>query len=146
MAFRSIRHFALALATAAILILPGEPVAMIRAANSTVTVGLVADLSGAASVYGVTIRNGAQLAADLINKAGGIRGHRINLLVGDGATSKTQVINLFQQYINGAHVLALIGPTLSSEAFSADPIAQSAGVPVVATSNTAPGITAIDRK
>jgi branched-chain amino acid transport system substrate-binding protein len=143
MAFRSIRHFALALATAAILILPGEPVAMIRAANSTVTVGLVADLSGAASVYGVTIRNGAQLAADLINQAGGIGGHRITLLVGDGATSKTQVINLFQQYITSAHVLALIGPTLSSEAFSADPIAQSGGVPVVATSNTAPGITAM---
>ena len=64
MAFRSIRHFALALATAAILILPGEPVALVRAASSTVTVGLVADLSGAAGVYGVTIRNGAQLAAD----------------------------------------------------------------------------------
>jgi branched-chain amino acid transport system substrate-binding protein len=102
MAFRSIRHVALALATAAVLILPGQPAAMIRAASSTVTVGLVTDLSGAAGVYGVTIRNGAQLAADLINKAGGIRGHRINLLVGDGATSKTQVINLFQQEITSA--------------------------------------------
>ena len=38
-------------------------------------------------------------------EAGGINGHRINLLVGDGATSKTQVINLYQQDINSAHAL-----------------------------------------
>jgi branched-chain amino acid transport system substrate-binding protein len=38
-------------------------------------------------------------------------------------------------------VLGIIGPTLSSEAHAADPIAQRAGVPVIATSNTASGIT-----
>ena len=37
-------------------------------------------------------------------------------------------------------MLALIGPTLSQQAFSADPIAQRRGVPVVAPSNTATGI------
>jgi branched-chain amino acid transport system substrate-binding protein len=141
MAFRSIQFGALALATA-VLTLLGQPAAMMHAA-SAIPIGLVADLSGSASVYGVSIRNGAHLAADLLNKAGGINGDRINLLVGDGATSKTQVINLYQQDINSAHVLALIGPTLSSEAFSADPIAQAAGVPVIATSNTASGITAM---
>jgi branched-chain amino acid transport system substrate-binding protein len=37
-------------------------------------------------------------------------------------------------------VVALIGPTLSQQAFAADPIAQRRGVPVVAPSNTALGI------
>src|SRR5690606_35796540 len=37
---------------------------------------------------------------------------------------------------------AIIGPTLSNGAFQAQPIAQEAGVPVVAISNTADGITA----
>jgi len=115
----------------------------IHAASAAIPVGLVADISGSASVYGVAIRNGAQLAADMINKANGINGHHLDLVVGDASSSPTQVINLFQQDINSAHVLGLIGPTLSSEAFKADPIAQQAGVPVVATSNTAPGITAM---
>ena len=53
------------------------------------------------------------------------------------------MVNLYQQDINSSQVLALIRPTLSSEATTADPIAQQAGVPVAATSNTAPGITAI---
>ena len=37
-------------------------------------------------------------------------------------------------------MLAIVGPTLSQEAVQADHIAQGLGVPVVATSNTAPGI------
>ncbi|WP_338038738.1 ABC transporter substrate-binding protein [Neosynechococcus sphagnicola] len=37
-------------------------------------------------------------------------------------------------------MVGIIGPTLSQQAFSADPIAQRAQVPVIAASNTAPGI------
>ncbi len=126
------------------LALAAHPLSATQAA-STIPVGLVADITGSASVYGVSIRNGAQLAADILNKASGITGHKLDLIVDDAASSETQVINIYQQDINSKHVLALIGPTLSSEALKADPIAQQAGVPVVATSNTAPGITAIGR-
>ncbi len=140
MAHRMIRRALLALAVSG-LALAGYPAAATRAASS-ITIGLVADITGSASVYGVSIRNGAQLAADILNKVGGINGHHIDLKVGDAASSETQVIDLYQQDIS-AGALALIGPTLSSEAFKADPIAQQAHIPVVATSNTAPGITAI---
>ncbi len=142
---RSIRRFSLAAAAVAALGLPlaARPATSIRAAGSGIPIGLVADITGASSVYGISIRNGAQLAADAINSKGGVGGQRINLMVGDAASSRTQVVNLYQQDINSSQVLALIGPTLSSEATTADPIAQQAGVPVVATSNTAPGITAI---
>jgi branched-chain amino acid transport system substrate-binding protein len=37
-------------------------------------------------------------------------------------------------------VVGIVGPTLSQQAFSADPIANRAGVPVIAPSNTAKGI------
>ena len=40
-------------------------------------------------------------------------------------------------------MLAILGPTLSSEALKADPLAQQAGIPVLATCNTAKGITAM---
>lgn len=111
--------------------------------SATVTVGLVADVTGPAGVYGRSIRNGAVLAAALINGRGGINGHRLSLEVRDGATSETRVVKLYHQIIGRDKVLALLGPTLSSEAQTADPIAQAAHVPVIATSNTAPGITAM---
>lgn len=144
MGFRHVRGVALALSVTTCLALAGQPALLAsHAAGSSVSVGLVADITGASSVYGVSIRNGAQLAADQINKAGGINGHTLNLMVGDSATSNTQVIDLYQQFINSDHVLGIIGPTLSSEAFKADPIAQQSGVPVIATSNTAAGISAM---
>src|SRR4051812_11157980 len=70
-----------------------------HADSAGIPVGLVADISGSASIYGVSIRNGAQLAGDTINRAGGINGHQLNLLIGDSATSNAQVVNLYQQYI-----------------------------------------------
>lgn len=114
----------------------------VQAADS-IRVGAVADVTGAQSVYGVSIRDGLDLAADEINAAGGMNGHKLELLVNDAASSKTQVISLFQQLIEQQKVLAIIGPTLSSEAKVADPLAQKAGVPVLATSNTASGIVEI---
>jgi branched-chain amino acid transport system substrate-binding protein len=142
MRIRRIRSVVLALAVTACLAVANQPVSVSHADNAKISIGLVADISGSASVYGVSIRNGAQLAADTLNKAG-VNGHQIDLLVGDAASSNTQVVDLYQQYINSQHVLGIIGPTLSSEAFKADPIAQQAGVPVIATSNTAPGISAM---
>jgi branched-chain amino acid transport system substrate-binding protein len=141
--FNRLRAGALALAVLAGTAAASQPMSISQAAGAPIRVGLVADVTGASSVYGVSIRNGAQLAADTLNKAGGINGHQIALLVGDAASSKTQVVDLYQQYINNQHVLGIIGPTLSSEALTADPIAQQAGVPVIATSNTVPGITAM---
>jgi branched-chain amino acid transport system substrate-binding protein len=61
--------------------------------------------------------------------------------VGDGRSDQNRVVELYRQFTEDRQMLGLIGPTLSSEAYLADPIAQRAGVPVIATSNTASGIT-----
>jgi branched-chain amino acid transport system substrate-binding protein len=57
----------------------------------------------------------------------------------DGASDEASAIAAFNLLIRRG-VVALIGPTLSQQAFAADPIAQRQGVPVVAASNTASGI------
>jgi branched-chain amino acid transport system substrate-binding protein len=64
---------------------------------------------------------------------------RVTLQVEDGASDEPSAIAAFNLLIRRG-VIALIGPTLSQQAFAADPIAQRQGVPVVAPSNTAKGI------
>jgi branched-chain amino acid transport system substrate-binding protein len=137
------RRGVIAASLAFLIVAAGQPLHASRAAGSAVGIGVVADITGASSVYGVSISKGANLAADDINKAGGINGHQLALTVSDAATSNTQVIDLYQQDIQNKSILGIIGPTLSSEALKADPIAQQAGLPVVATSNTAAGISAM---
>ncbi|MFN8529491.1 MAG: ABC transporter substrate-binding protein [Anaerolineae bacterium] len=109
--------------------------------SGDITIGALFTLSGAASVYGASQQAAVQLAVDEINAAGYLGGATLNVSFADSASDNDQAINAMTQLVEQEGVTAVIGPTLSREAFSADPVAQDAGVPVVAVSNTAIGIT-----
>lgn len=145
MIFRSLGRAALTLATAAVLTAGTAHPATPTHAAGAMAIGVVADLTGQGAAYGVSISKGAKLAGTLLNKAGGVDGAQVNVIVDDPGSVNSQVINLFQQLANQNHVLAIVGPSLSSEAFPADPVANGLGVPVVATSNTAQGIPQIGK-
>jgi branched-chain amino acid transport system substrate-binding protein len=108
-----------------------------------IKLGAAEALSGGAAQYGVSIRNGLQLAADEINAAGGVDGNKLVLVVEDEQGKKEEAINAFKKLIFQDKVLMLFGPTLSNSAQAADPIAQAAKTVVFGTSNTADGITSI---
>ncbi len=108
-----------------------------------IRIGVAEALTGGAAQYGLSIRNGFQLAADQINAAGGVGGAKIELVVEDEQGKKEEAINAFKKLIFQDQVLMLFGPTLSNSAQAADPIAQAAKVVVFGTSNTADGITSI---
>jgi branched-chain amino acid transport system substrate-binding protein len=113
-------------------------------AAETVKIGAAFSLTGNAAVYGAQQKAGVLLAVDEINKGGKLPGITLEAIVEDDGTSKEQGINVYQRFINRDKVSAIIGPTLSTTATAADPIAQAAKTPVVAVSNTAPkGITDI---
>ena len=104
-----------------------------------VPVGAVLSLTGNANVYGQDQRTGLNLALSAINGGGGINGKPVTLSIEDGGSDEPAANAAFTLQINRG-VLALVGPTLSQQAFSANPIAQRRGVPVVGPSNTATGI------
>src|ERR671937_2044623 len=113
-------------------------------AAGTVKVGAALSMTGAAAVYGATQKAGIQLAVDEVNQKHPIPGVKLEAIIEDDGSTKEQGINVFQRFINRDKVSVIIGPTLSTTATAADPIAQMAKVPVLAVSNTAPtGITDI---
>lgn len=87
---------------------------------------------------------GAQIAERFFNERGGINGRPIELVFQDTGGDEAGTINAFQNLIS-AGVVGIVGPTLSQQAFAADPEAEKAGVPVLAPSNTARGIPEIGR-
>ena len=128
-----------AIALAAVAALAGVPAA--QAAD--IRIGVAEALSGGAAQYGISIRNGFQMAAEEINAAGGINGSKIELVIEDEQGKKDEAINAFKKLIFQDKALMLFGPTLSNSAQAADPIAQGAKIVVFGTSNTADGITTI---
>ncbi len=109
-----------------------------------ITLGAVHDLSGATAIYGTSIQKGINLAVQQINdqKFFG-EGHTLKVEFEDAAGDPKQAIAAYEKLTADPNIVAILGPTLSSEAQSADPVAQQAKVPVVASSNTASGITTI---
>jgi branched-chain amino acid transport system substrate-binding protein len=83
---------------------------------------------------------GAKIAEKYFNDKGGVNGTPIKLIFQDTSGDEAGAINAFQTLINKDKVVGIIGPTLSQQAFSTDPVAERAKVPVVAASNTAAGI------
>ncbi len=112
-------------------------------AAEPIKIGVAEALSGGAAQYGISIRNGFQMAADEINAAGGVNGSKIELVIEDEQGKKEEAINAFKKLIFQDKALMLFGPTLSNSAQAADPIAQASKIVVFGTSNTADGITSI---
>jgi branched-chain amino acid transport system substrate-binding protein len=109
----------------------------------SVKLGAVESLTGDNASYGVPIRKGIELAVEEVNAGKFLGGSRLALTVMDDKADKQEGISVFTKLINEEKVSAIIGPTLSSTAFAAGPIAQKAGVPMLGTSLTALGITAM---
>lgn len=108
----------------------------------TVSLGAVFALSGSAGVYGTSQQQAVQLAVTEINDSAYL-GEGTTLEVGfeDSAGDAEQAISAMTKLVEEDGVVAVLGPTLSTEAFAADPIAQENETPVMGVSNTAIGIT-----
>ncbi|HEV8021157.1 MAG TPA: ABC transporter substrate-binding protein, partial [Candidatus Lustribacter sp.] len=70
-------------------------------------------------------------------------GANLSFDVEDAASDGAQVVNLMQKFTTDGTTPLELGPTLSGEAFRAFPIAKAANFPVMGTSTTAEGVTAI---
>lgn len=115
-----------------------------QAGAEEVKIGFAFSMTGGSAAYGEAQKRGAQLAIDEINAEDkAADAIKIAPIFEDDASTPQQGINVFQKFINADKVAIIIGPTLSNTAKATDPIAQQAGVPVLAISNTAKGITEI---
>ncbi|MBZ0291027.1 MAG: ABC transporter substrate-binding protein [Anaerolineae bacterium] len=108
----------------------------------TVTMGAIFGLSEAVSVYGTVQQQAVQLAVDEVNASGYLgEGTTLEFSFEDSAGNRDQAIAAMTKLVEEDGVVAVLGPTLSSEAFAADPIAEENGTVVMGVSNTANGIT-----
>ena len=83
---------------------------------------------------------GVKIAEKYFNDRGGVNGTPIKMVFQDTGGDEAGAINAFQTLINQDRVVGIVGPSSSQQAFSANPIAERAKVPVIGASNTAKGI------
>ena len=104
-----------------------------------IPIGIAVAQTSNVSLFGQEQVAGAKIAETYFNKKG-VNGTHIRLVFQDTGGDEAGAINAFQNLINQEKVVGIVGPTLSQQAFSADPVANRAKVPVLGPSNTAKGI------
>jgi branched-chain amino acid transport system substrate-binding protein len=108
--------------------------------ETPIAIGIAVAQTSNVALFGQEQVAGAKLAEKLINARGGIGGTPIRLVYQDAGGDENGAINAFQNLITKERVVGIVGPTLSQQAFAADPIAERAKIPVLGPSNTAKGI------
>lgn len=110
------------------------------AVADSIPIGVAVAQTSNVALLGQEQVTGAKIAEKYFNDKGGVNGTPIKLVFQDTAGDEQGTINAFNTLITQDKVVGIVGPTLSQQAFAADPIAERAKVPVLGPSNTAKGI------
>src|SRR6201993_395192 len=101
-------------------------------AENTIKIGFPMPLSGPASVYGVPITKGAEMAVQEINAKGGVLGRKLELLERDSKANADEAVRLARELIIKNNVDFLSGTLTSAEAPAVSTIAKENKVVFVA--------------
>ena len=107
--------------------------------SDTIQIGYVGALSGETAVWGQAGLNGMKLTAKEINDKGGILGKKIEIIGLDGQGKPIDSVNALKKLQE--NVLAVIGTNFSSCNIAMAPVADQAGVPLIATAASNPKVT-----
>jgi branched-chain amino acid transport system substrate-binding protein len=100
-------------------------------AADPIKVGLSGPFTGGSSSMGVSMRDGAELAAKEINKAGGVLGRPLELVQRDDEGKNEVGVQVAQELINKEQVVATLGFINTGVTLAATRFYQEAEIPVI---------------
>jgi len=112
-----------------------------RAVAQTIKIGAIQPMTGWGAEEGGYVVNGAKIAVDRINAAGGVKGKKLELVVEDGKNDPTESLNAAQKLVTRDKVSVMFGCWLSSATLAVVPVIEKNGVPLVVETSGYDGIT-----
>jgi branched-chain amino acid transport system substrate-binding protein len=106
-------------------------------------VGAFLSLSGPQTQFGQDTREGIELALDEVNRAGGVKGKPIKILVEDDKSNPQEATNKVLQLIDRDGVSALLGEIASSISKAGGIVANRKKIPMISPSSTNPDVTRV---
>jgi branched-chain amino acid transport system substrate-binding protein len=100
-------------------------------AQAQIKVGVYGPFTGGSAGMGVSMRNGATLAVEEINAAGGVNGQKIELVARDDEAKNEKGAQVMQELLSKEKVVAVLGPINTGVADASTRYAEEAKVPVI---------------
>jgi branched-chain amino acid transport system substrate-binding protein len=107
-----------------------------KKSNDTVVIGAVFPLSGSVAFYGIESRDGAQLAIDEINAAGGLLGKQLTLIAEDDEGNAEKSLNAFTKLTTRDGAAYILGSSTSGATMAMTQQAQLNKVILISPSAT----------
>jgi branched-chain amino acid transport system substrate-binding protein len=111
--------------------------------SSEILVGEFGSLTGTTATFGISTRNGIDMAIDEVNKAGGLLGKNVRVIVEDDQGKPEEAQTVVTKLITRDQVIAILGEVASSRTMAAAPVAQQNRIPMISPSSTNPKVTEI---
>jgi branched-chain amino acid transport system substrate-binding protein len=105
--------------------------------------GEFGSLTGTTATFGKSSQKGIQMAIDEVNKAGGINGKFLKIIVEDDQSKPEEAATAVKKLVSQDKVLLVLGEVASSRSLAGAPICQNAGVPMITPSSTNPKVTQV---
>lgn len=103
-------------------------------AAAPIKIGALFAVTGPAAFLGEPERNSTKMVIDEINKAGGIKGHKLELVAYDTTGDATKAVQLATKLIKDDKVVAIIGPSTTGETMAVIPVAEREQIPLISCS------------
>lgn len=119
--------------------------ALSKLSGSEIKLGFACGMTGACRDWCKNNKVAFDLAAEEINKAGGIGGLPVKVVVADTATNPSEAANMIRKLATDDKVLAIQGPFLSNEVEVAFPVANEMKIVAISQASSKPGLGAKNR-
>ena len=113
----------------------------IESRSNSIKVGAFLSLTGATAAYGISAANAINLAAEELNRNGGIDGKQIEIEIEDDHSNTQEVPEIVNHLIQEHKVHALIAEPVSTRAMLAAPIAQQNQIVMISSASVKPELT-----
>lgn len=113
--------------------------------SKTIRIGVNLELSGSVAQFGQRHLEGLKMAIDEINSKGGVLGKKIELVIYDNKSDKTEALNIATRLATKEKVLAMLSPVTSGATKSASIAATRYKVPLVSATATDDSVTIDER-
>ena len=107
---------------------------------ATIKIGVAAPMTGAEAAFGEQFRRGAEKAVADINAAGGVNGHKLELVVGDDACDPKQAVSVANDLASKG-VVFVAGHYCSSSSIPASSVYAENGIIQISPGSTNPQLT-----
>jgi branched-chain amino acid transport system substrate-binding protein len=127
---------------AMVMVLLHWPASALSTDLPALEIGVIVAQRGKARDYGHAAIQGAQLAVDEINATGGVRNHRLRLVIFDNKSTALNSREAANKAVSRG-VVGVVGAVWSTHSLAIAPVLQRNAIPMVSPGSTAPEVTLV---